>query len=326
MAIDGTLLNFLANNDEGDPRLLFKATMDVNGQGGTIQKKLFQYTMDSDSYVYDGDTYTPYPFQMEDFIRRLNDVSNPIEVLMWDAPEIDQPGTLKNLLEDTRILHRAIFTFILVFDDIVPGSNPAVKFSSDTKYEIILFKGRLNEPSATETTVNLGLVTQLNVLKDEVPSVTYSNTCPYTTGDKICIQNDKPEGGAGFLEANNDKVYTCSVDSTGLVVDLTGGIFLDNGIEINDFWNLGIIEFTEPSLEGTVRSVTDCVNNSTNYRLTLDDAVTPNLSSVTCVMRANCTRVFTDCKDRMRNEYNFGGMRSLIRVIGGSNIVGLREQ
>lgn len=327
MALSGEVLNFLANTSEIDVRLLFRGDLEFDTNTGLDSTNVFRYALDNAPddapFQYDGQTWHNFPFQTEDFIRKVNQVSNPIEVIMYDPSSYNLPGPMKNLLEDTRVLHRTTFTLLMVFMDQIPNSNPPKYFYEDTNYTVTLFKGKLNSPSATESMVNLGMITQFDVLKDEVPTVTYSSTCPYITGDKLCVLMPTQ------LSVNNKLDKTVDIASDGLTVtvhqtpteeDPELGLIKINNQVVENYWSLGAIIFKDNGLEGYAKSIVKCEVLYNKYVLTLESQVPTYGSNFEVILHANCTKEFSDCKGRFGNEDNFGGQRSLIRVVGGSNI------
>ena len=318
MALNSTVLNFLKTAAELDVRLLFQGELEFETSQGTNSTNLFRYVMDNlpdaSPLQYDSQTWYNFPFETQDFIRKINQVSNPIEVILYDPSTYNLPGPIKNLLEDTRVLNRAVFTLMLILMDKIPGTEPAEYFYQSTQHTITLFKGKLNSPSATESSTNLGMVTQFDMLKDQVPSIVYSNTCPYTTGDGICTLYTTQLG------TNNRLEKTVTVASDGITVTIDDGVIISvYNQTVDDYWALGAIVFTDNGLEGYAKGIIDCSIVNNKYQLTLESQVSSSGGGFTAVLHANCTKEFNDCKDRFGNDSNFGGQRSLIRVIGGAN-------
>lgn len=312
------LRNYLKSSKLMEPRVLFQIETNL----GDSSPLVLRYSTDNASIIYDGVTWSPYPVETQDFIQRINDGSNLLEMTMFDPEDVNLPGPIKQLLQYENILGRSIFKLYLVFMDEIPGGGGA-KFYEDTQHTVKLYEGRLDTATVAEDAVAFNLENVVDTLNAEIPKITYSSTCPYSTGDKNCTRLNASFPAQQSRSMNlayfTDEV-TCRITSSPYSPDLPA-------INTTDYWLHGIIIFNTGNLKGVVRTIVACnfipfpvVTDA--WDLVLDEPIYGAVGNINiqCYLKANCTRTFLDCKNRFKNEANFGGFQSVVKVVGNYTV------
>lgn len=312
MPMTSALRNYLKASKIAEPRILFEISVAL---GST--PLVLRYCTDNEAITYNSVTWSPFPVETQDFIKRMSDGSNLLELVMFDPDDVQMPGPIKALLQYEGAIGRTTFTMYLVFMDEVPGGGGA-KFFENTANTIELYKGGLDTATFNEDAVAFNLENLVDGLDNEMPKAQYTSTCPYRTGDANCTRL------AGGLTPTLQSAENCSATSfpstsSAVVSDLnsTAG-------RSATFWTNGIVIFNSGNLRGVVRTITNCAQISpTQWTLTFDEPISGGVTSMTnigCILRANCVRTYSDCQNRFSNGLNFGGFQSVVKVVGNYTV------
>lgn len=161
---------------------------------------------------------------------------------------------------------------------------------TDITHAKILFDGIINKVTdISERSIKIEVKSNMKSL-DVQTGVLQQLYCPYVFGGTRCGE-----------DRDATKVTGQEVDSgtTTTIVDATR-------TEADDYWNEGVIEFTDGDNEGEKRAVRDFIQSS--HTLYLDYAL-PNTPSAgdKYTLYQGCDKSFAICGSRFDNKANFGG-------------------
>jgi hypothetical protein len=208
-----------------------------------------------------------------------------------------------------------------------------VPYYKDSSTWIKYFEGTLDATTMGENTIQLSLKTNNDKLKVLVPKVRYSLHCPYITGDSNCTFFSSPivTEAVGTIVSYSGKTLvvsmvgaTINTNNAGSVTwPPVGGFPFIGKPQSERYWAGGGAMILSGNARGVVRGIRDCAWDGVNNRftLTLDRTYTGSVTAGTVRLLPSCSRTPEDCTNRFSNENNYGGQSSLIRSVGGLNVV-----
>ena len=254
---------------------------------------------------------------------------------IFDTIEVDHSGTgnwIKHQViskTESTITTKNTEAFLSA---IVTVRKPFYKDSTTWHKKI---SGKLRGATYSEGFTVLKIGQESDLLEFDVPNVTYSYQCPYKPGDSNCTRKATNLVSSAVYNINNavgNSVTLTTVISTvpaGKTVPppaQLGGV-LENPDETEflidqSYWALGSFAGLTGGLSGIVRSIRKAEYNSSadTWQLTLDQPILGSFTSGTVEVHFNCNRTFEDCRNRMANSINFGGLETIVRSVGGINV------
>ncbi len=170
---------------------------------------------------------------------------------------------------------------------------------SDQTHAKVMFDGIINAVSElTELSAKIECKSKLKSLSLETGRL-QQLYCNYIFGDEFCQ-----------LDVSTTRLNGQMVDAgstTGAVIDAAR-------VEVDDWWNDGIIQFMSGVNQGLKRKVVDFI--SVQHKLVLDYALpqVPATGDLYTIERG-CDKSFDVCRNRFNNQANFGGFKNIPQLI-----------
>ena len=170
---------------------------------------------------------------------------------------------------------------------------------NDQTHAKVMFDGIINAVSElTELSAKIECKSKLKSLSLETGRL-QQLYCNYIFGDEFCQ-----------LDVATTRLNGQTVDAgstTGAVIDAAR-------VEVDDWWNDGIIQFMSGVNQGLKRKVVDFIVSQ--HKLVLDYALPQApVSGDLYTIERGCDKSFDVCRNRFNNQANFGGFKNIPQLI-----------
>lgn len=162
-----------------------------------------------------------------------------------------------------------------------------VDYLANPEDHVIVFDGVMDAPVITETSLQVTVVSKLDMLGFRVPRRRYQLLCNWKFGSAMCGIN------------------LASVTVTGTVQGISSDkmtLTLSGRTEAQDYYKDGVL---------TIGSERQRVVTSNGATIVVDYPFVNAQVGDVYTLRRGCDKTFETCRDRFANQLNYGGFRSI---------------